>query len=103
MPELLLGISALTIRVPPLRERLGDLSLLIETQLRSLASCSGCRLGDGALEALASYNYPGNLRELSTLIQRACVLAVDGIILPEHLPRKIAPTPRGVVLPASGA
>ncbi len=89
MPELWLCISGLSIRVPPLRDRLGDLELLIETQLQSLESCSGCRLGDGTLGALSSYTYPGNLRELSALLQHACILAVDGVILPEHLPERI--------------
>ena len=95
MPELLLRISGFSSRVPPLRERLGDLELLIETQLQRLESCLGCRLGPGTLAALSSYTYPGNLRELSALLQHACVLAVDGIILPEHLPERIEPTPRG--------
>jgi DNA-binding NtrC family response regulator len=95
MPELLLRISGLSIRVPPLRDRLGDLELLIYTQLRRLESCLGCRLGPGTLAVLSSYTYPGNLRELSALLQHACVLAVDGVILPEHLPERIGPTPPG--------
>ena len=85
MPELLLRISGLSIRVPPLRERLGDLELLIETQLQTLESCRGCRLGEGTLAALSSHDYPGNLRELSSVLQHACILSEDGVVLPEHL------------------
>lgn len=96
MPELLLRTSGFTLRVPPLRERLADLELLIETQLLSLESCRSCRLGDGTLAVLSSYTYPGNLRELSAVLQHACVLAVDGVVLPEHLPERIRPAPPGV-------
>jgi DNA-binding NtrC family response regulator len=103
MPELLLRISGLSIRVPPLRARLGDLELLIETQLQGLAGCQGCRLANGTLATLSSYTYPGNLRELSALLQHACILAVDGVILPEHLPERIGPTPPGVAPPSSRA
>ena len=90
MPELLLRVGSLSIQVPSLRERKGDLELLIETQLRSLEGCRSCRLGKGALAALRAYTYPGNLRELSAVLQHACVLATDGVILPEHLPRRLA-------------
>ena len=103
MPELLLRISGLSIRVPPLRQRLEDLELLIETQLRTLDSCLGCRLGKGTLAALSAYAYPGNLRELGAVLQHACVLAVDGVILPEHLPERIGPTPPGVASAPSRA
>ena len=103
MPELLLRISGLSIHVPPLRERLGDLELLIETQLRTVQGCRGCRLGNGALAALSSYDYPGNLRELGAVLQHASVLAVDGVILPEHLPERIGPTPPGVASAPSRA
>jgi DNA-binding NtrC family response regulator len=89
MPELLLRIGELTIRVPALRERLDDLELLIEDQLQRIEHSRGCRLGNGTLTVLASYRFPGNLRELGTLLQRACVLADDGVILPEHLPARI--------------
>ena len=103
MPALLLRIGGLPIRVPPLRERLVDLELLIETQLQSLVSCRDCRLGEGTLTALSSYSFPGNLRELNALLQHACVLAVDGVILPEHLPERTRPTPPGVASPARRA
>jgi DNA-binding NtrC family response regulator len=103
MPELLLRISGLSIHVPPLRERLEDLELLVETQLREVESCLGCRLGEGTLAALSAYAYPGNLRELNAALQHACILAVDGVILPEHLPDRIGPTPPGVASPLSRA
>lgn len=90
MPELLLRVGGLSIRVPSLRERKDDLELLIETELRRLEGCRGCRLGEGTLAALRAYTYPGNLRELGAVVQHACVLATDGVILPEHLPRRLA-------------
>jgi transcriptional regulator with PAS, ATPase and Fis domain len=101
MPELLFRISGLSICIPSLRDRLGDLELLIETELQTVEGCRGCRLGAGTLAALSSYTYPGNLRELNALLQHACIVAVDGVILPEHLPERIGPTPPGVASPPS--
>ena len=89
MPELMQRAGTVSIPVPSLRERPGDLELLIESELQRLAGCCGCRLGDGTLAALRGYDFPGNLRELDSVLQHACVLAVDGIILPEHLPARL--------------
>jgi transcriptional regulator with PAS, ATPase and Fis domain len=103
MPELLLRVGGLSIRVPSLRERPGDLELLIKTELGRLEGCQSCRLGDKTLALLRSYSYPGNLRELAALLQYASVFATDGVILPEHLPERIGacrqPTRPGVASP----
>lgn len=96
MPELLLHITGVTIPVPALRERFEDLDLLVTTELMRFESSVHYRLGDGTLAALSSYNYPGNLRELRSILQHGCVLAIDGVILPEHLPPQIGPTLPGM-------
>lgn len=89
MPELLHRAAGVSIHVPALRERPDDLELLVATELSRLQACCGCRLGDGTLEVLRAYAFPGNLRELETVLQHACVLASDGVILPEHLPARL--------------
>jgi DNA-binding NtrC family response regulator len=70
-------LSACTIHVPPLRERVQDLGLLTEHVLNRLAVVEGKpikRLSVEALKALRSHDWPGNLRELENVIERACSL-----------------------------
>src|SRR5262249_18912246 len=70
-------LSACTIHVPALRERLQDIGLLTEHVLARLAVVEGKpvkRLSVEALKALRSHNWPGNLRELENVIERACSL-----------------------------
>lgn len=70
-------LSACTIRVPPLRKRLQDIGLLTEHVLNRLAVVEGKpvkRLSVEALKALRSHDWPGNLRELENVIERACSL-----------------------------
>src|SRR5690606_30502904 len=64
-------------RVPPLRERREDIALLAERMLQRLAEGSGqppARLHPDALEKLRSYRFPGNVRELENILERAYTL-----------------------------
>jgi DNA-binding NtrC family response regulator len=78
--DLYFRISAMPITIPPLRERGGDVLLLAEHFLekfrRELAK-PGLRLSSEARERLATYRWPGNIRELQNTIERAVLLA-DG-------------------------
>ena len=69
--------------LPPLRERKEDIPLLAEHFLKKYGAKMGRRgvqLGDGVLEYLARYDYPGNIRELENLIEQGVALAVEGVI-----------------------
>ncbi|GAC1341343.1 MAG: hypothetical protein NVSMB23_12730 [Myxococcales bacterium] len=91
-PDLLARLGGLTVDLPPLRERLMDLGLLIASLL--------CRHGgDGALlarfsydaaRALFAYPWPANVRELERCLQAAVVLASGGVVEPAHLARAVA-------------
>ncbi|MBK5296088.1 MAG: sigma-54-dependent Fis family transcriptional regulator [Vicinamibacteria bacterium] len=76
-------LRVLPLRVPPLAERKGDLSILIRRLMSEIAEASGRKvptLTPEALAALAGYNWPGNVRELGHVLERA-VLNTDGPLL----------------------
>jgi len=81
------------LHLPSLKERNEDIPLLIEHFLREFGpSGEGLRLEDAALEILMEYGFPGNVRELKSLIQSAVNLARGPVIsidcLPEQLRRR---------------
>lgn len=88
--DLYYRLKVLSIEVPPLRERLGDLPALINHFLRSMGRGFDKGLSAAALAALAAYDFPGNVRELEHAIQHASVLSRGGTIHVEHLPNDIA-------------
>lgn len=76
-------LNVLPIRLPPLRERLGDLPVLIEGLLRGLgASSDGSRLAPGEEDRLAGYSWPGNIRELRNVLERALLVSDGGPLRP---------------------
>jgi DNA-binding NtrC family response regulator len=90
--DLFFRLNVLTLGLPPLRERKGDVPLLA----RHLASTLSRKHGedertfdDEALELLDRYDWPGNVRELKNVMERAVILARDGTITPAHLPAYI--------------
>jgi len=87
--DLYYRINVVTIMLPPLRERREDLPPLIEHFLRAFAGKNAKTvrgLTREAREALLRYDYPGNIRELENLIERAVVLTRDDVIGAEDLP-----------------
>jgi two-component system response regulator HydG len=84
--DLYYRISAFPIELPPLRERIADLPLLAESIFQRLGCGGGYHLEPGALEVLRRHSFPGNVRELHNILERACLLADDGAIGAEHLP-----------------
>jgi two-component system, NtrC family, response regulator PilR len=75
--DLFFRINVITLRVPPLRERREDIPDLAAHILARLAAREGGaprRLSAAALEALQAYDFPGNVRELENLLERACAL-----------------------------
>ena len=96
--DLYYRINVIELRVPPLRERTGDLSGLSEAILERLAGELGRPapiLSDEAVDALRDYPFPGNVRELENILERAMALA-DGDVLSASdlcLPQNNAPVP----------
>ena len=82
-------ISRFAIVMPPLRERIDDLPMLINEALNQIQlRAEGPRksLDPSAYRALASYHWPGNLRELIAVLERAVVVSPGQVITPDHLP-----------------
>src|SRR3990167_1249481 len=87
--DLYYRLNVVTIVIPPLRERRSDLSLLIDHFLRRFAEKNGKTIRGVTHEArdiLLRYDYPGNVRELENLIERAVVLTRDEVIGSGDLP-----------------
>jgi DNA-binding NtrC family response regulator len=90
--DLYYRINVVTINLPPLCKRVGDVRLLAKHFLRIYcARHSKQRLGitDEALEYLDRYTWPGNVRELENVVERAVLLSKDKFIGPEDLPNAI--------------
>jgi DNA-binding NtrC family response regulator len=88
--DLYYRIKVLDIEIPPLRERIGELPLLVAYFLLKHAPAARCpTLSPSAWAALSLYSFPGNVRELEHAIQHALVLARGFEIDLEHLPRDI--------------
>ena len=87
--DLYYRINVLSIELPPLRKRREDIGLLIDHFLRQ-AGGENWRVTNGAREALCNYQWPGNIRELSNIIERATILADDQCIRTSDLPEVVA-------------
>jgi len=84
-------LKVFDLRLPPLRERKGDLALLVEQFLRELtAEGEPPGLSAAAWAALGAHSFPGNVRELRHAIQHASILARGEEIQLAHLPPEIA-------------
>jgi len=83
----------ISVRVPPLRERFGDVSLLVQHFLRTHAAGRKVAIDRHAMDALVAYPWPGNVRQLENEVRRALVLSDDAITL-EHLSRDVAQAAR---------
>ena len=87
--DLYYRINVVSISLPPLRERREDIPLLLDHFVEKFARRNGKRISGltrDAREALLRYDYPGNVRELENLVERAVVLTRDEVIGLEDLP-----------------
>lgn len=91
--DLFYRINVIELRVPPLRERRGDVPQLAKFILDALAAKSGAGAGQlslAAQQALASYDFPGNVRELENILERAMAMCegtnidTDDLMLPQR-------------------
>ena len=86
--DLYFRLNVIELAVPSLRERVADIPELCLSILSEIAkenSDETCQLSHGALEALLQYNFPGNVRELENILQRAATLCEDNAIQASNL------------------
>ncbi len=82
-------LRVVTIHMPPLRTRKGDIPVLADHFLKELSASNGKAfkaLGEDALPSLMNYDWPGNVRELRAAIEHGVVMSNSGRIMAKHLP-----------------
>ncbi len=100
--DLYYRLGVLRIEVPPLRARKSDLALLVDHTLQRIGAASGRRraLSEAAMAALVRHEFPGNVRELVHVLERACVMSASDVLDAADL---ALPTGAGVASATSGA
>ena len=91
--DLYFRLNVVPIRLPPLRERRGDIPLLVDHFLAEFGAKKGRRIdiGPEALTALMAYDWPGNVRELRNVIERLVILCPNSKVHYQDLPSPIFP------------
>jgi two-component system, NtrC family, response regulator AtoC len=84
--DLMYRINTINIALPPLRERQTDIPMLAEYFLAKYGGATPPRLTPDAVDAIVNYAWPGNIRELRNVIERAVLLANGGVITSADLP-----------------
>jgi DNA-binding NtrC family response regulator len=90
LPELLAAIAPVTVSLPPLRERAGDIPALSRHFLGRIGDQPGLRglgITDGALSLLAAYDWPGNVRQLQAVLFRAAVFCDGDALTADDFPQ----------------
>lgn len=86
--DLFYRLNTFSVEIPPLRDRVGDLEILSRyflNRMKERYQKHTISITDEAVEMLKNYVWPGNIRELQNVLERAVVLAKDSAILPEHI------------------
>lgn len=86
--DLYYRLNVFQIMLPPLRDRRDDIPAIADAILVNLNKKHGCRitgLHPGTIERFQSYAWPGNVRELRNVLERAAIMAGEGMLLPKHL------------------
>jgi two-component system nitrogen regulation response regulator GlnG len=104
--DLFYRLNVVRIHIPPLRERLEDIPLLVNYFLKKISREQQQQpksIATSVIKALEKYHWPGNVRELENAIRRAIVMAKSGAILLSDLPPEISGQGGGTgILPVSG-
>ena len=86
--DLYYRLNVISIFLPPLRDRLDDVPLLVEhflTKHRPSAGSAPAKISQGAMRMLMEHEWPGNVRQLENAIERAAVLSQGGVITEDHI------------------
>jgi DNA-binding NtrC family response regulator len=107
--DLYYRINVVPIFIPPLRERPGDLPLLVDHFLRIYCAANNRplkQLEPEALEIMEDYSWPGNVRELENVIQRLIIMSNSPVIRSSHLPQPVlyssAASQEAILIPQDG-
>lgn len=98
--DLYYRINVISVTQPPLRERIGDIPLLVEHYIEEFNAQTGKAIrgfNDQALHALQRYNWPGNVRELVNIVERAIVLTKGDLMTLADLPEQLRREPMDAV------
>jgi two-component system response regulator AtoC len=102
--DLYFRINVVTVKLPPLRDRAGDIPILVNHFLAKVArreSRTEASISREALDLLVRYPWPGNVRELENAIERAVAVAKGNVVLPSDLPADVSggapPAPAGII------
>jgi len=96
--DLYYRLNVIQIQMPPLRELREDIAAIAQQTLERLRHGSPVRFSDEALRALQAYDFPGNVRELENIVERALALCSNGVITAEDL--QLAPSAQGRTEPS---
>ena len=80
------------LKLPPLKDRKGDIPQLVDFMLQELVQGGKShikQISSEAMSVLIKYDWPGNVRELENIIHRSAVIAQGDVILPKNLPKEI--------------
>ena len=102
--DLFYRLNVFHIHLPPLRDRKEDIPAMVETLLADLNRKHDCRVAEIApavLECLRRHRWPGNVRELRNVLERAVILAGEGVIEVKHLPAFLQDRPASVAAAAA--
>jgi transcriptional regulator with GAF, ATPase, and Fis domain len=104
--DLFYRLNVFPISLPPLRERAGDIPLLVQYFVQKYGPRVGRRVDEidpDTLERFLAYSWPGNIRELENITERALILTIGNVLRidPELLPRSVRVEPRGPSVSAS--
>jgi len=88
--DLFYRLNGVRIKLPSLRERPEDVPLLIHHFLKKISKDRDIKISPEADKVLKAYRWSGNVRELENVIERAALLAPNGVIEPMHLPEEIS-------------
>ncbi|MFH1489739.1 MAG: sigma-54-dependent Fis family transcriptional regulator [Pseudomonadota bacterium] len=95
--DLYYRLNVMEIQIPPIRERMEDLELLVDHIMNrqcQVMNIKRSRLSDDVLDIFKNYSWPGNVRELENCIERALLLAQGSTIQRNHLPERLYKKPR---------
>jgi NtrC-family two-component system response regulator AlgB len=98
--DLYYRLNVVTIRLPALRQRREDIPDLVASFLRPIARSGRAKamsVSPEAMTALVAYDWPGNIRELSNVLERASLLANGDVLTPDLLPEEVRASARAVL------